>query len=77
VVYLRRRGNEVIALSAECTHLGCNVHYQDKQKRFACPCHKGTYDLDGNVLGGPPPQPLRRFAVKVPADPSQPVQVEV
>ncbi len=77
VVYLRRKGNNVIALSAECTHLGCNVHFDAANKKFACPCHKGTFDLDGAVLGGPPPAQLRRLKAIVPTDAAAPVRLEI
>ena len=30
-----------------------------------CPCHAGKFDLEGNVISGPPPQPLPRLALKV------------
>lgn len=53
------------ALSAVCTHLGCTVSWEDSRQLFACPCHGGRYGPDGAVLGGPPPRPLRKMAVKV------------
>jgi menaquinol-cytochrome c reductase iron-sulfur subunit len=57
--------NEVIALSPQCTHLGCAYHYDEKKNEFVCPCHSSNFSLDGKVLTGPAPRPLDRFAVKV------------
>lgn len=54
-----------IALSKVCTHLGCLVEYDAAKKRLLCPCHAGIYSLDGNVISGPPPKPLLKYAVKV------------
>jgi cytochrome b6-f complex iron-sulfur subunit len=54
-----------IALSRVCTHLGCLVNYDKQRQIFICPCHAGMYDLEGNVISGPPPQPLPRYAVRV------------
>jgi Rieske Fe-S protein len=51
----------VRAMSATCTHLGCQVHWDDADARFRCPCHGGVYDASGQVLGGPPPRPLDVF----------------
>ena len=57
---------EVRAFSAVCTHLGCIVRWQpDANYVWFCPCHKGTYDRDGKVVSGPPPRPLRPYAVTV------------
>ena len=54
-----------IVLSKICTHLGCLVEYDKNKSRLLCPCHAGVYSLDGNVVSGPPPKPLRKFSVKV------------
>jgi Rieske Fe-S protein len=66
LVYVRRmEGGQILALSAECTHLGCSVAWDDVQKQFKCPCHDGKFDSDGKVISGPPAVPLRRHKVKV------------
>ena len=49
---------QIRALSATCTHLGCQVQWDAKGKKFRCPCHGGVYAADGRVLEGPPPRPL-------------------
>jgi cytochrome b6-f complex iron-sulfur subunit len=61
-VVIVRAGNEIKALSAVCTHLGCIVKFDPSLKIFICPCHGAKYDLTGKVLGGPAPAPL--LAVK-------------
>jgi Rieske Fe-S protein len=59
----------VRALSATCTHLGCQVQWDGGAERFRCPCHGGTYDAAGQVLGGPPPRPLDTVEARLdPAD---------
>ncbi len=57
-----------LAFSRVCTHLGCLVKFDKERQEFICPCHAGIYDLEGNVVSGPPPRPLRKFAVKVAGD---------
>lgn len=65
LAYIQRKENdEVIAISAGCTHLGCIVTWDEGQQIFKCPCHDGKYDPEGNVLNGPPPAPLNRHPVK-------------
>ena len=65
LAYIQRKENdEVIAISAGCTHLGCIVTWDEDHQIFRCPCHDGRYDAEGNVLSGPPPAPLNRHPVK-------------
>ena len=55
---------ELKILVATCTHFDCTVGYQEDQNRIFCACHEGYYDLDGQVISGPPPEPLRPFYYK-------------
>ncbi len=57
-----------IALSAICTHQGCIVHWDEKRLMLNCPCHAGLFDVNGNVLAGPPRRPLKRLRVSVVRD---------
>jgi Rieske Fe-S protein len=66
LAYVKRtKDNEVTAISAGCTHLGCIVTWDEDQKIFKCPCHDGRYDADGKVVSGPPPAPLKRHKTKI------------
>ena len=50
-VFLRRTAkDQVLALQVVCPHAGCFVDYDDVNKRFFCPCHKATFDLEGKRL---------------------------
>ncbi len=60
-----RRNGELVAFSAVCTHFGCTVAYEAADEVFVCPCHGGEYDIDGNVIDGPPPKPLPKLKVHV------------
>ena len=44
---------------ATCTHFDCTVGYRKDENRIVCACHDGYYDLDGQVVSGPPPRPLQ------------------
>jgi len=68
LAYVKRvKEDEVIAISATCTHLGCIVTWDDEQQIFKCPCHDGRYNPEGQVISGPPPAPLRRHKTKIEA----------
>jgi menaquinol-cytochrome c reductase iron-sulfur subunit len=60
-------GQNVHALSATCTHLGCQVRWDAESTRFRCPCHGGVFDAQGQVVEGPPPRPLDRVDARVDA----------
>jgi cytochrome b6-f complex iron-sulfur subunit len=64
-VLVRKKGGDLIALSAVCTHLGCIVQWQKERQEFLCPCHAGLYTVDGAVISGPPPKPLQKIPVVV------------
>ena len=76
LVIVVRQANDVYALSAACTHLGCIVHWKDNGDagmkmgdNLHCACHDAFFDLKtGKVLGGPAPQPLQTFPVKITSD---------
>ena len=50
------------ALSAHCTHLGCQV--RPGRNFLTCPCHGSTFDLEGAVVRGPAPKSLPRFEAR-------------
>jgi Rieske Fe-S protein len=58
-------GGEFRAFIATCTHLACTVVYKEDAEILFCPCHNGKFDLNGNVISGPPPAPLESLDVKV------------
>jgi menaquinol-cytochrome c reductase iron-sulfur subunit len=67
-VYIVRKsetGNDVVAFSNVCTHLACRVNWNDQDQEYICPCHDGKFNIDGNVVAGPPPRPLDRYETKV------------
>lgn len=67
-VLLQPEAGEFVALSAVCTHLGCIIKWVDDSQEFLCPCHAGRFSTSGQVLGGPPPEPLKSYAVTVEGD---------
>ncbi|MGA7416050.1 MAG: Rieske (2Fe-2S) protein [Bryobacteraceae bacterium] len=65
---VRVNETEFKAFSAVCTHLNCTVQYRDSTQQIWCACHNGTYDLNGRVVSGPPPNPLEEFVVNQKGD---------
>lgn len=61
----RKNENEVHVFCNICTHLGCKVTWHEDQKHYISPCHDGHFDIDGNVVSGPPPRPLDIYATRI------------
>lgn len=64
-VLVRKRGGDLAAFSAVCTHLGCIVQWEKDRQDFLCPCHGGRFSAEGVVTAGPPPRPLKKLALSV------------
>ncbi|MEL7368041.1 MAG: Rieske (2Fe-2S) protein [Myxococcota bacterium] len=64
-VFLRKLGGEVQALSTVCPHLGCGIDYAGDEKKFACPCHESSFDLDGQVAAGPSPRRMDALETRI------------
>jgi Rieske Fe-S protein len=56
-VYRDPRGI-VYRVSAICTHMGCEVHFNTGETTWDCPCHGSRFKLDGTVIAGPAEKPL-------------------
>ncbi len=76
IIVLKDRDDTLHALSAVCTHEGCTIQYVPGEANLWCACHNARYGLDGAVISGPPPRPLRRYAIERSADGALNVKVE-
>ncbi len=54
-----------LAIYQRCTHLGCNVPWEQSAGEFICPCHSSRFSPEGDVLSAPAPRPLDLFAVTI------------
>jgi len=62
--WLRQGNDEVEAIWASCTHLGCEVSYDPEKVLWLCPCHGSRFNSDGQPIQGPAVSPLVRAEVK-------------
>lgn len=62
-VYKDEHG-KISMLSPTCTHAGCIVRFNPAEKSWDCPCHGGRYDLEGQVIAGPPRANLKAIMVR-------------
>ncbi|RYY37233.1 MAG: FAD-dependent oxidoreductase [Sphingobacteriaceae bacterium] len=61
-VYKDEHG-KIHALSPVCTHAKCIVNFNAEEKSWDCPCHGGRFDIEGNVLTGPPRSELKKIDI--------------
>ena len=65
--FVFRKGDQVLAMSAYCTHLPCELAWRSKDHVLNCPCHNQLFDSDGLSLAEGyklPPLPLVKTRVR-------------
>ena len=73
---IRRENGTVDAFTTTCPHLGCSVNFEGPD--FVCPCHNGTFDLDGNKKDpgagrtNPAPRGMDSLELQLQPDPKNP-----
>ena len=63
VALYRDSGGELHALSSVCTHMACDVGWNDQEKVWDCPCHGSRFSPAGDVIRGPAARPLPKVEV--------------
>ncbi len=67
-VEVLRTTEGITARSLLCTHMGCEVRWNQGLRTYNCPCHGGVYGADGVVVAGPPGRALRSVPVRIEGD---------
>ncbi len=64
VAAYRDEQGELVAVSARCTHLGCQVNWNTAERSWDCPCHGSRFAPTGDVLQGPAVHRLERKPIE-------------
>ena len=61
VAAYRDPGGTLTLRSANCTHMGCAVAWNEAERTWDCPCHGSRFTTDGAVISGPAETPLDKI----------------
>ena len=67
LLIVRASEDQLVALSAICTHLHCVLRWDGAAQAIVCPCHDGRFDRNGNAVSGPPTRALPQYRAEVQA----------
>ena len=60
---VRLQNGGFIALSIKCSHLGCNIEWDENDEKFVCPCHSSWFTINGDVMHAPATRPLATLPI--------------
>lgn len=62
---VRLSDDEIVAVSALCTHFRCVLNWNSQNRILVCPCHNGVFSATGDVMSGLPTKPLTTYPTEI------------
>ncbi|CAM3444801.1 FAD-dependent oxidoreductase [Paenibacillus lupini] len=57
----RDKEGQLYLVDTTCTHMGCEVEWNNGERTWDCPCHGSRFDISGEVMEGPAEKPLKQL----------------
>ncbi|RXJ02034.1 FAD-dependent oxidoreductase [Anaerobacillus alkaliphilus] len=57
----RDENGQLHVVNSTCTHMGCEVEWNNGDKSWDCPCHGSRFSINGDVIEGPTELPLKKI----------------
>ncbi|MGM0843926.1 MAG: FAD-dependent oxidoreductase [Bacillota bacterium] len=57
----RDDNGDVTVVDTTCTHMGCELGWNNAEKSWDCPCHGSRFSACGDVIEGPAVKPLKKI----------------
>jgi len=64
IAIYKDESGRIHALHPTCTHVGCEVKWNNAELTWDCPCHGARYSYDGRVLNGPAVKNLAKVSIR-------------
>lgn len=58
----RDEDGELYLVDTTCTHMGCELNWNNGERSWDCPCHGSRFSYKGEVLDGPAETPLKQIS---------------
>lgn len=63
IALYKNEDGRLYALNPSCSHMKCDVKWNQAEKSWDCPCHGARYNYDGKVMTGPADADLEGLAL--------------
>lgn len=61
----RDKEGTMYIVDTTCTHVGCEVGWNEAERTWDCPCHGSRFSYTGDVIEGPAEKPLQQYDYKM------------